>query len=42
MIAEQGEAEVTCEFCRSRYQFNREELELLLKEIEAPAANDKR
>jgi len=34
MIAEHGEAEVTCEFCRGRYQFNREELELLLKEIE--------
>jgi molecular chaperone Hsp33 len=41
MIAEQGEAEVTCEFCRSRYQFNREELELLLKEIGEPAASDK-
>ncbi|HUH65736.1 MAG TPA: Hsp33 family molecular chaperone HslO [Syntrophales bacterium] len=34
MIADHGEAEVTCEFCRGRYQFNREELELLLKEIE--------
>jgi molecular chaperone Hsp33 len=42
MIAEHGEAEVTCEFCRRRYQFNREELELLLKEIGEPATNDER
>ena len=42
MIAEHGEAEVTCEFCRRRYQFNREELELLLKEIGEPAPNGKR
>jgi molecular chaperone Hsp33 len=35
MIAEHGEAEVTCEFCRGRYQFNREELEHLLQEMVA-------
>ncbi|MEN6319832.1 MAG: Hsp33 family molecular chaperone HslO [Syntrophaceae bacterium] len=33
MIDEQGEAEVTCEFCRTRYHFTREELEHLLHEI---------
>lgn len=34
MIVEQGEAEVTCEFCRTRYHFNRDELEAILQEIE--------
>ena len=33
MIEEQGEAEVTCEFCRTRHHFNRDELEQLLKEM---------
>jgi molecular chaperone Hsp33 len=33
MIASQGEAEVDCEFCRTRYHFNREELEQLLHEM---------
>jgi len=32
MIDEQGEAEVTCEFCRTRYHFSREDLEQLLHE----------
>ena len=33
MIAEHGGAEVTCEFCRTRYHFNREDLERLLQEM---------
>ena len=33
MIAAQGEAEVDCEFCRTRYHFNRAELEQLLQEM---------
>lgn len=33
MIAEHGEAEVACEFCRRRYHFNRAELEQLLQEM---------
>lgn len=33
MIDEQGEAEVTCEFCRTRYHFTKEELEQLLREM---------
>jgi molecular chaperone Hsp33 len=34
MIEEQGEAEVTCEFCRTRHHFNRDELEQLLQEMQ--------
>ena len=41
MIAEHGEAEVTCEFCRRRYHFDREELEALLKEMGKAAVNVK-
>jgi molecular chaperone Hsp33 len=37
MIEEQGKAEVTCEFCRTRYDFTREELENLLLEAGRPA-----
>jgi molecular chaperone Hsp33 len=33
IIAEQGETDVTCEFCRSNYHFTREELEGLRQEI---------
>jgi molecular chaperone Hsp33 len=33
IITEQGEADVTCEFCRTRYHFTREELEDLRAEI---------
>jgi molecular chaperone Hsp33 len=36
MIAAQGEAEVDCEFCRTKYHFNRAELEQLLKEMQTP------
>ena len=32
LIKEQGEAELTCHFCDNRYQFNKEELEKLLKQ----------
>jgi molecular chaperone Hsp33 len=35
LIKEEGEAEVTCEFCRTRYSFNREELEGILREQSA-------
>jgi len=37
MIAEQGKAEVTCEFCRTVYHFSRGELENLLLESGRPA-----
>jgi molecular chaperone Hsp33 len=33
IIAEQGETDVTCEFCRSNYHFTRKELEDLRQEI---------
>ncbi len=33
MISEQGEANVTCEYCRTNYHFSRGDLECLLKEI---------
>ncbi len=33
IITEQGEADVTCEYCRTRYRFSRAELDGLLKEI---------
>lgn len=32
IIKEQGEAELTCQFCDNKYKFSREELEILLKE----------
>lgn len=32
IVAEQGEADVTCEYCRSRYHFTREELAALCRE----------
>ena len=34
LIHEREEVEVTCEFCRERYLFRREELERLLQEIQ--------
>ncbi|HSR11689.1 MAG TPA: Hsp33 family molecular chaperone HslO, partial [Thermodesulfobacteriota bacterium] len=37
MIAEQGQTDVTCEFCRSRYHFSRDELTNLLMEMAEPA-----
>jgi molecular chaperone Hsp33 len=33
IIAEQGQTDVTCEFCRSNYHFTRKELEDLRSEI---------
>jgi len=33
VIDEQGQTDVTCEFCRTRYHFNKEELEELRREI---------
>ena len=33
LLETQGEAEVTCEFCRERYHFDRTELEKLLAEV---------
>ncbi len=33
LITEQGEADVTCEYCRTRYGFSRPDLDALLKEI---------
>lgn len=32
IISEQGEAELTCQFCDNKYKFNKNELETLLKE----------
>ncbi len=32
IIEEQGEAELTCQFCDNKYKFNKNELEILLKE----------
>ncbi len=37
IISEQGETDVTCEFCQTRYHFTREELEVLQGEISAPS-----
>jgi molecular chaperone Hsp33 len=34
VLSEQGEAEITCEFCRTAYHFNRGQLEQLIREIE--------
>ena len=42
MIAAQGEAEVDCEFCRTRYHFNRAELEQLLQEMGEVSENSDR
>lgn len=42
MIAAQGEAEVDCEFCRTRYHFNRAELEQLLQEMGEVSENGDR
>ena len=36
MMDEEGEAEVTCEYCRTRYHFDRGELERLLEEMGEP------
>jgi molecular chaperone Hsp33 len=36
MIQEQGEADVTCEYCRTRYHFTRQQLEDLLLEARRP------
>ena len=36
MIQEQGEAEVTCEYCRTRYHFTRQQLEDLFLEARRP------
>ena len=33
LIAEQGQAELTCQFCDRVYRFSREELEQLLAEM---------
>ena len=33
LIAEQGQAELTCQFCDEVYHFSREELETLLTEM---------
>ena len=33
LIAEQGQAELTCQFCDEVYRFSREELETLLAEM---------
>jgi molecular chaperone Hsp33 len=33
MVAREGKAEVTCEFCTTRYELNREELEALIASI---------
>jgi len=38
MIAEPGEADVTCEFCRTHYHFSRKDLEGLLLESGQPAS----
>ena len=37
MMDEQGEAAVTCEYCRTLYHFDRKELELLLEEMGEPS-----
>lgn len=37
IMADQGEADVTCEFCRTRYHLTGEELEDLLLEMNPPA-----
>ena len=34
MIEKQGEATVSCEFCRESYTFSREELQAVLDEME--------
>jgi molecular chaperone Hsp33 len=37
IITEEGKSDVTCEFCRTRYHFTREELEDLRVEISSPS-----
>jgi molecular chaperone Hsp33 len=34
LLAEQGETEITCEFCRAAYHFDREQMEQLIKGLE--------
>jgi molecular chaperone Hsp33 len=34
LLEEKGEAEVTCEFCRTAYHFDRQQLEQLIRDIE--------
>jgi molecular chaperone Hsp33 len=34
LLEEKGEAEVTCEFCRAAYHFDRWQLEQLIRDIE--------
>ena len=33
IIEEDGQAELVCQFCESKYQFNKEELEQILEKI---------
>ena len=37
LIAEEGEAEITCEYCRSRYHFTKNELKNLQEETVRPS-----
>jgi molecular chaperone Hsp33 len=38
MILEDGKAEVTCNFCRARYQFDEAELEMIRRELAKPSS----
>ena len=38
MILEDGKAEVTCNFCRARYQFDDAELETIRRELSKSTA----
>ena len=40
LVAEQGETDVACEFCRESYHFTREDLERLAAEVEKPVADE--
>lgn len=40
LAEDEGEAEVTCEFCRTAYRFDRNELEQLIRAIECAGAPD--
>ncbi len=40
LAEEKGEAEVTCEFCRTAYRFSRGELEQLIRDIECAGTPD--
>jgi molecular chaperone Hsp33 len=42
LAGEQGEAEVTCEYCRTAYRFDRGELERLIRDIECSRPPDPR